>query len=126
LQKTADSPTITRRLTTRLTFQKSTAMETTTLSSKGQLVIPKQVRQQARVAAGDSFVVRYQDGEIHLRPIARTGSTTVDDVAGCLASASPKPMSDAQVEATIKARLKAEDVATMPRGAKTGSKRKAA
>ena len=103
-------------------------METTTLSSKGQLVIPKQVRQQANVAAGDAFVVRYQDGEIHLRPVARTGGTTVDDVAGCLASALRKPMSDAQ--AAIKARLKAEDAATIPRraGARTraNSRRKTA
>ena len=101
-------------------------METTTLSSKGQLVIPKQVRQQAKVAAGDAFVVRYQDGEIHLRPVARTGGTTVDDVAGCLASALRKPRSDAQAEAAIKNRLKAEDAATMPRGAKAVSRRKAA
>ena len=101
-------------------------METTTLSSKGQLVIPKQVRQQAQVAAGDAFVVRYQDGEIHLRPVARTSGTTVDDVAGCLASASRKPMSDAQVEAAIKARLKADDAATMRAGAKAGTRRKAA
>jgi AbrB family looped-hinge helix DNA binding protein len=100
-------------------------METTTLSSKGQLVIPKQVRQQAKVAAGDAFVVRYQDGEIHLRPVARTSGTTVDDVAGCLASASRKPMSDAQVEAAIKARLKAEDAATMRGVAKATLKRKA-
>lgn len=100
-------------------------METTTLSSKGQLVIPKQVRLQAKVAAGDAFVVRYQDGEIHLRPVARTGSMTVDDVAGCLASASRRLMSDAQVEATIKARLKTEDAATMRGGAKATLKRKA-
>ena len=101
-------------------------METTTLSSKGQLVIPKQVRQQAKVTAGDAFVVRYQDGEIHLRPVARTSGTTVDDVAGCLASASRKPMSDAQAEVAIKARLKAEDAATMGSGAKATLKRKAA
>ena len=101
-------------------------METTTLSSKGQLVIPKQVRQQAKVAAGDAFEVRYQDGEIHLRPVVRTSGTTVDDVAGCLASALRKPMSDAQAEAAARARLKAEDAATIPRGAKAVSRRKAA
>jgi bifunctional DNA-binding transcriptional regulator/antitoxin component of YhaV-PrlF toxin-antitoxin module len=101
-------------------------METTTLSSKGQLVIPKQVRQQAKVATGDAFVVRCQRGESHMRPVARTGSTTVDDVADCLASASRKPVSDAQVEAAIRARLKADDAATMQRGAKAGSRRKAA
>ena len=101
-------------------------METTTLSSKGQLVIPKQVRQQAKVAAGDAFEVRYQDGEIHLRPVVRTSGTTVDDVAGCLASALRKPMSDAQAEATAKARLKAEDAATIPRRARANSRRKTA
>ena len=101
-------------------------METTTLSSKGQLVIPKQVRQQANVAAGDTFVVRYQAGEIHLRPVARTSGTTVDDVAGCLANSSRKPMSGTQTEAAIKARLKAEDAATIPTRAKAVSRRKAA
>ena len=101
-------------------------METITLSSKGQLVIPKQVRQQAKVAAGDAFVVRYQDGEIHLRPVVRTSGTTVDDVAGCLASASRQPMSDAQAEAATKARLKAGDAATMRGGAKATLRRKTA
>lgn len=93
-------------------------METTTLSSKGQLVIPKQVRQLANVAAGDEFVVRYQHGEIHLRPVPRVTGTSVDDVAGCLAGASRKPPSEARVEAAIKARLKAEDAATMRRAAR--------
>ena len=75
-------------------------METTTLPSQGQPVSPKQVCQQANVA-------------------------TVDDVAGCLASASRRPQSEAQAQAAIKARLKAEDAATMPRGTTAGSRRKA-
>lgn len=90
-------------------------METTTLSSKGQLVIPKNVRALANVAAGDAFQVQYLNGEIRLRPLARTTGTTVDDVAGCLANAARTPLSEAQVQAAIKARLKAEDVATMQR-----------
>lgn len=101
-------------------------METTTLSSKGQLVIPKRVRQQAKASAGDAFVGRYQDGEIHLRPVARISGTTIDDVAGCLVSASRNPVYDVQAQTTIKARLRAEEAATMPRGAKAGSRRKAA
>ena len=96
-------------------------VETTTLSSKGQLVIPKQVRQLANIAAGDAFQVLYLDGEIRLRPMARTKSTTVDEVAGILASSNRKPLSEAQVEAAIKARLKAEDVATT-RGAPKAQK----
>ena len=96
-------------------------METTTLSSKGQLVIPKQVRELANVVAGDAFQVLYLDGEIRLRPMARTRSTTVNEVAGILASSNRKPLSEAQVEAAIKARLKAEDVATT-RGAPKAQK----
>jgi hypothetical protein len=38
---------------------------------------------------------------------------TLDEVAGCLANAARKPLSEAQVEAAIKARLKAEDAAAM-------------
>lgn len=87
-------------------------METTTLSSKGQLVIPKRVRELARAAVGDAFAVRYQDGEIHLRPLAGVTGTHIDEVAGCLASASRKPVPEAALEASIKARLKAEDSAT--------------
>jgi len=88
-------------------------METATLSSKGQLVIPKHVRALANVAAGDAFQVQYLNGEIRLRPLARMTGTTVDDVAGCLANAARKPLSEAQVQAAIKARLKARDAATM-------------
>jgi AbrB family looped-hinge helix DNA binding protein len=94
-------------------------VETTTLSSKGQLVIPKQVRALANVAAGDAFQVLYLDGEIRLRPIARTKSTTLDEVAGCLANAARKPLSEAQVEADIKARLKTEDAATIRHATKS-------
>ncbi|MBK6386316.1 MAG: AbrB/MazE/SpoVT family DNA-binding domain-containing protein [Rhodoferax sp.] len=91
-------------------------METATLSSKGQLVIPRKVRESANVSAGDAFQVVYAQGEIHLRPLARTKTTTIDEVAGCLASAGSatrKPLSEAQTQAAIKARLKAEDAATM-------------
>lgn len=44
--------------------------------------------------------------------------TVRDAAVGCLANPSRKPLSDAQVEALIKARLKAEDAATMQRPAK--------
>lgn len=100
-------------------------METVTLSSKGQLVIPSHVRASAHLHAGDTFEVRYLDGEIRLKPVAPGKTTTLDEVAGCLANlgnlATPnhKPISDAQVHAAIKARLKAEDAATMNRPVKS-------
>ena len=88
-------------------------MTTVTLSSKGQLVIPKQVRTLANISAGDALQVRYLDGEIRLRPKAPSRITTLDAVAGCLANAPRKRITDAAVRAAIKMRLKAEDAATM-------------
>ena len=94
-------------------------MTTVTLSSKGQLVIPKQVRMLANISAGDALQVRYLGGEIRLRPIAQTRITTLDAVAGCLSNAPRKRLADAEVRAAIKSRLKAEDAATMRRVAKS-------
>ena len=103
-------------------------METVTLSSKGQLVIPSHVRERAHLHAGDTFEVRYLDGEIRLKPVAPAGTTTIDEVAGCLSSlgtAASKPLSDAQVHAAIQARLKAEDTATLSsRGSRTTKSKK--
>ena len=93
-------------------------MQTITLSSKGQLVIPKRVRALANVNAGDEFQVQYLNGEIRLRAVAPTTASTVDQVAGCLAGATRKPISSAQVRSTIKARLRAEDAVTMQSAAK--------
>ena len=94
-------------------------MTTVTLSSKGQLVIPKQVRTLANINAGDALQVRYLGGEIRLRPAAQSRITTIDEVAGCLANAAGKRLADADVRAAIKTRLKAEDAATMRRTAKS-------
>ena len=93
-------------------------METVTLSSKGQLVIPSRVRATAHLLAGDTLEVRYLDGEIRLKPVAPAKTTTLDEVAGCLSGltkSTSKPLSHAQVRAAIKARLKAEDAVTMTR-----------
>lgn len=88
-------------------------MEIVTLSSKGQLVIPSHVRTTANLRAGDTLAVHYIDGEIRLRPIVAEASSTLDDVAGCLAIQGKKPLTDSVLNAAIKARLKAEDDVTM-------------
>lgn len=83
-------------------------METITLSSKGQLVIPKAVRQSAHLAPGDVLSVRYVDGEIRLRPVTVLAPTALAEVAGCLAKPGRKALSQAQTRAAIQARLKAQ------------------
>ncbi|NBY28429.1 MAG: AbrB/MazE/SpoVT family DNA-binding domain-containing protein, partial [Betaproteobacteria bacterium] len=50
-------------------------METAILSSKGQLVIPKTVRDDAQIVTGTRMEVRYVDGEIRLRPLADRTAT---------------------------------------------------
>ena len=97
-------------------------MEIVTLSSKGQLVIPRHVRAAAHLQAGDTFEVRYVEGEIRLKAVSPGKTSTLDEVAGCLsklATSTTKPLSDAQAHAAIKARLKAEDTATMSRSVKS-------
>ena len=84
-------------------------MDTVTLSSKGQLVIPKAVREHAQVVPGSQFSVHYVDGEIRLRPLARASAATLDEVAGCLARPRRKRQSDAQTQTAILARLKARN-----------------
>ena len=84
-------------------------MDTVTLSSKGQLVIPKAVRDHAQVSAGSRFTVRYLDGEIRLRPLASPPIVALDAVAGCLARPGRKRLSEAQTQTAIKARLKARN-----------------
>lgn len=84
-------------------------MDIATLSSKGQLVIPKSVRNAARIESGAKFQVRYVEGEIRLRPLRRSVPVELDAVAGCLARPGRKRLSAAQTQAVIKARLKARD-----------------
>ena len=81
-------------------------METITLSSKGQLVIPKAVRQSAHLAPGDVLSVRYVEGEIRLKLVTGVLPTSLAEVAGCLAKPGRKPLGQAQTQAAIKARLK--------------------
>jgi len=41
------------------------------LSSKGQLVIPKTIRESLRLKNGDQFQLRVLDGKIILEPVAK-------------------------------------------------------
>ena len=87
-------------------------METVTLSSKGQLVIPSRVRVSANLRAGDTLTVDYLNGEIRLRPVASASITKLDDVAGCMARPRKKLLSESALTTAISARLKIEDAAT--------------
>ncbi len=58
--------------------------ETTRLSSKGQLIIPKSIREAHGWSSGMEFTVVDTDDGVLLRPRKLFPETRVEDVAGCL------------------------------------------
>lgn len=88
-------------------------MQTITLSSKGQLVIPKTIRDDVGVAFGHQLTACVVDGEIRLRPLLARPAAPVqlDAVAGCLARTGGTVLSDAQTRLAIMAKLKARNQA---------------
>lgn len=59
-------------------------METTRLSSKGQVVLPKSVRDARRWLPGTEFEVTEVPEGVLLRPAKPFKPTTVEEVFGCL------------------------------------------
>ncbi|OGL47603.1 MAG: hypothetical protein A2161_15435 [Candidatus Schekmanbacteria bacterium RBG_13_48_7] len=58
-------------------------MEKTRLSDKGQIVIPKSVREHYRWKSGTEFVVIDIDGGIFLKPLKPFKQTHIREVLGC-------------------------------------------
>lgn len=59
-------------------------MDSTTLSSKGQIVIPKALRETQHWLPGTVFTVQAVEGTLMLKPVAATQPSRISDVAGCL------------------------------------------
>lgn len=64
-------------------------METTRLSSKGQIVVPKSVRDARNWPPGTEFLVEEVDEGILLRPVNPFKPTKVEDVIGRTRYAGP-------------------------------------
>lgn len=73
-------------------------MATATLSSKGQITLPKEVRQQLGVVKGDVLELTFaKDGSVRLRPL----STSVRSLAGMLHRPERPAMSLEDMERSI-------------------------
>jgi AbrB family looped-hinge helix DNA binding protein len=74
-------------------------METTRLSSKGQIILPKAVRDLHHWAPGTDFSVEDSGDGVLLRPIRTSRPTRLDDLVGSLAvkgvARSPAEMDEA-------------------------------
>ena len=79
-------------------------MPTATLTSKGQVTIPKEVREQLGIDTGDrlSFVVQ-EDGTVIVKPITRH----VRDLGGFLLRRGQRPVSIGDMDEGIARRMQA-------------------
>ena len=59
-------------------------METTRLSTKGQIILPKAIRTSRAWEPGTEFTVEETRDGVLLRPARLFPETTLDQVAGCL------------------------------------------
>jgi len=75
-------------------------METTRLSTKGQIILPKNIRTSRAWGPGTEFTVEERGDGILLRPAARFPEADLDEVAGCLRSRH-KPKTPTQMRASI-------------------------
>jgi AbrB family looped-hinge helix DNA binding protein len=80
-------------------------METTTLSSKGQVVLPKSVREARAWSAGTRFSVETTPDGVLLRPLMDVPPTRLDQVVGCLKWAG-EPKSITQMKRGIAREIK--------------------
>ncbi len=83
----------------------SLTMETTRLSTKGQIVLPKSIRLSRAWQPGTEFTVEETGDGILLRPAERFPDSNLEDVAGCLRT-KRKPATPAQMAAAIRDEVK--------------------
>lgn len=87
-------------------------MKTVKLSSKGQIVIPKAMRNDLLLPPGTEFVICATATGLTLTPTTLFPKTTLREVRGFLAKRGRSLLSDADIKASIKAKLKARDDAS--------------
>jgi len=87
-------------------------MQTVKLSTKGQFVIPNEIRKTHHLAAGTEFAISFVGDEIRLTPLPMFPVATVDGVAGLLAKRGKKKPGEQESRARIAQTLKARDAAT--------------
>jgi len=80
-------------------------VETTRLSSKGQIVLPSSIRKARQWRAGAAFEVRETPEGILLKPLEPQGASRIEDVAGCLKA--KRRVSLAEMKAAVDREAKA-------------------
>lgn len=87
-------------------------MDTVTLSSKGQIVIPKSIREEMHLHPGAEFVISMTATGLTLTPNTLFPKTTHEEVCGILAKPGRVVPDKDELKARIKAKLRAQIDAT--------------
>ncbi len=87
-------------------------MDTIKLSSKGQLVIPNEIRKAQRLLPGTEFLVSLVGKEIRLTPVPSFPGRTAREAAGLLSKRGRKVASDKATRAKILQSINVRDAAT--------------
>ena len=83
---------------------------TTTVSTKGQVILPKGIRQRRRWDAGTKLVVEDTDEGVLLKPAPLFAATEIDSVFGSLAFAGKaKTIEEMDAAVAAEARRRARD-----------------
>lgn len=81
-------------------------MATATITSKGQVTIPKEIRDTLLLQTGDKIDFTLTErGQVVLKPVTRR----VDDLFGRLRKPSQKTLSTQEMDAAIKKRARSEN-----------------
>ena len=80
-------------------------METTRLSNKGQVILPKTVRAARAWTPGTEFYVEETPEGVLLRPVGRFPESKLEDVAGCL-KWTGKPKTTSQMQRAVEVEVK--------------------
>lgn len=78
---------------------------TTTVSTKGQVILPKAIRERRKWAAGTRLVVEETPDGVLLKPVPLFAPTRPEDVAGMLAYSGP-PKTVEEMDAAITAEVR--------------------
>lgn len=87
-------------------------METVKLSSKGQIVIPKEIREAHKLTPGTQFFISFVGEEIRLVPAPVYPRIRVEQGLGILHKKNRARVTDAEINRKIGQMLKASDKAT--------------
>jgi AbrB family looped-hinge helix DNA binding protein len=80
-------------------------MQTTRLSSKGQIILPKSIRDEHRWKPGTEFSVEPAGDGVLLRPVKSAAHSRLEEVAGCLRVTGPAHTT-AEMDAAVVAELR--------------------